>query len=192
MTRNDNSTTYFQLISRLVYNVKMINNHNHNRSYIKNGDVHMNNNIYITLASPSVSAPDTGAFSSVHNGTTGTNGSNSILILSGLAILILIVAMAILLLVKKCNKDRKSNGRNHKGPFIRLLSRKATLFTCLMLLFSLAFATAFVVHKSADKTANATPADPSESNALTITVDDVRETIETNSSGVVYAVMPSM
>ena len=147
----------------------------------------MNNNIYITLASPSVSAPDTGAFSSVHNGTTGTNGSNSILILSGLAILILIVAMAILLLVKKCNKDRKSNGRNHKGPFIRLLSRKATLFTCLMLLFSLAFATAFVVHKSADKTANATPADPSESNALTITVDDVRETIETNSSGVYCA-----
>ena len=60
-----------------------------------------------------------------------------------------------------------------------------------MLLFSLAFATAFVVHKSADKTANATPADPSESNALTITVDDVRETIETNSSGV-YAVMPSI
>ena len=34
------------------------------------------------------------------------------------------------------------------------------------------------------------PADPSESNALTITVDDVRETIETNSSGV-YTVMPS-
>lgn len=76
----------------------------------------MNNNIYITLASPSVSAPDTGAFSSVHNGTTGTNGSNSILILSGLAILILIVAMAILLLVKKCNKDRKTMDGTIKVP----------------------------------------------------------------------------
>ena len=65
--------------------------------------------------------------------------------------------------------ERRSDGGNER---------------CLMLLFSLAFATAFVVHKSADKTANATPADPSESNALTITVDDVRETIETNSSGV--------